>query len=82
MDPKIFDDFAERIKSALPPSASAVQEDIAQQAKLWLHSALDKMDLVTRDDFDIQVSLLERVMTRLEDCEARLAALEEKNDAP
>ncbi|WP_018948191.1 accessory factor UbiK family protein [Thioalkalivibrio sp. ALMg11] len=76
IDSKRFDDLARRITESLPESVRHMQEDVQRQVRSSLQSGFERMDLVTREDFDIQVALLERTRERLAELEARVAALE------
>ncbi|WP_018142294.1 ubiquinone biosynthesis accessory factor UbiK [Thioalkalivibrio sp. ALJ7] len=76
IDPKRFDDLARRITESLPESVRHVQEDVQRQVRSSLQSGFERMDLVTSEDFDIQVALLERTRERLAELEARVALLE------
>jgi ubiquinone biosynthesis accessory factor UbiK len=78
IDPKYFDDLARRISASLPESARALQKDVERQVRATLHQGFERMDLVTREDFDVQVTLLERTRARLRELEARVATLEGK----
>lgn len=82
IDSKSFDDLARRITESLPESVRALQKDVERQVRSTLHQGFERMDLVTREDFDVQVALLERTRTRLRDLEARVAALEGKPAMP
>jgi BMFP domain-containing protein YqiC len=82
IDPKRFDDLARRITEALPESVRTLQKDVERQVRSTLQQGFERMDLVTREDFDVQVTLLERTRARLRELEARLDALEGKPPAP
>lgn len=73
----VFDKLAERIAAALPADASLLKEDFNRTVRLALSNALARMDLVTREELDIQNELLARTRARLEALEARVQALEE-----
>ncbi|HET8698180.1 MAG TPA: accessory factor UbiK family protein, partial [Gammaproteobacteria bacterium] len=51
-------------------------QDLERNFKALLHSGLERMELVTREEFDLQRAVLERTRTKLEQMEARLAELE------
>jgi len=51
-------------------------EDMERNFKSLLQSALARMDLVTREEFDVQMAVLARTREKLEALEARLAELE------
>ncbi len=77
-DPKSFDDLARRLADAVPPGLAALKNDLEQNFKAVLQSGLTKLDLVSRQEFDIQSGVLRRSRERLEELEARIAALEGK----
>lgn len=75
-DPQALDDLARKLGAALPPQLRAFQEDVEQNFRAVLQSALTKLDLVTRQEFDVQAGVLARTREKLEALEQRLAALE------
>ena len=77
-DPKSLDDLARRLADAVPPGLTALKNDLEQNFKAVLQSGLTKLDLVTRQEFDIQSGVLRRSRERLEELEARIAVLEGK----
>ncbi len=77
-DPKSLDDLVRRLADAVPPGLAALKNDLEQNFKAVLQSGLTKLDLVTRQEFDIQSGVLRRSRERLEELEARIAALEGK----
>ncbi|AGA31895.1 protein of unknown function DUF526 [Thioalkalivibrio nitratireducens DSM 14787] len=76
IDPKNLDEMARRIGASLPESVRAFQRDVERQVRSTLHQGFERMDLVTREDFDVQVALLERTRAHLRELEDRIAALE------
>ena len=75
-DPKSLDDLARKLADAVPPGLAALGADLEQNFKAVLQSGLAKLDLVTRQEFDIQSAVLRRSRERLEELERRIAALE------
>ncbi|HEU0224081.1 MAG TPA: accessory factor UbiK family protein [Steroidobacteraceae bacterium] len=75
-DPKSLDELARRLADSVPPGLAALKSDLEQNFKAVLQSGLAKLDLVTRQEFDIQAGVLRRSRERLEELEKRLAALE------
>ena len=70
MDKQAFlHDFQQRIAELLKSSPAA---DIERNLKAMLAQGFQKMDLVTREEFEIQVALAERLRHRLDQLEARL----------
>ena len=70
---KVFDDISARVAAAM---ASGPVRDAEKNAKLLLRGALDRLDLVSREEFDLQVALLASTREKLEALEERLAVLE------
>jgi BMFP domain-containing protein YqiC len=75
-DPKSLDELARRLAEAVPPGLAALKSDLEQNFKAVLQAGLSKLDLVTRQEFDVQAAVLRRSRERLEALEARIAALE------
>ncbi len=74
MDEKrLFDDLSERINEAFRNSPA---QDIEKNLRAMLASWFDRMDLVMREDFEVQKKLLERAQAKLAQLEARIAELE------
>jgi len=71
-----IDDLARQLADAVPRNLKALSDDLERNFKALLQSGLAKMDLVTREEFDLQVAVLERTRAKLEALEARLAELE------
>ncbi len=75
-DPRSLDELARKLADAVPPGLTALKNDLEQNFKALLQSGLTRLDLVTRQEFDIQAAVLRRSRERLEELEKRLAALE------
>ena len=75
-DPKSLDELARKLAEAVPPGLAALGNDLEQNFKAVLQAGLAKLDLVTRQEFDIQAAVLRRSRERLEELERRIAALE------
>jgi BMFP domain-containing protein YqiC len=78
LDPKNLDELARKLSESVPPGLVAVRDDIERNFKAVLQSGLSRLDLVTRQEFDVQAGVLKRTRERLEQLQARLAALEDK----
>jgi hypothetical protein len=76
MDPKIIDDLARRLASSVPESLQALKRDLETNFKSVLQSGLAKLDLVTRQEFDVQAAVLRRTREKIEALEARVRELE------
>jgi BMFP domain-containing protein YqiC len=77
-DPRLIDDLARRLAGAVPESVLALRRDLEQNFKGVLQSRLADLDLVTREEFDVQATVLRRTREKLEALERRLAELESK----
>jgi len=78
IDPKTLDDLARRLSQLMPESLNQFQGDIEKNLKSGLQGVLQKMDLVTREEYEVQTALLERSRERLATLEARIKTLEEQ----
>jgi len=58
IDARVFDDISNTLGKLLPPGVSDMKDDFEQNAKATLQSALGKLDLVTREEFDVQTQVL------------------------
>ena len=75
-----IDDLAKRLAEAVPQNLRAMGEDLERNFKSLLQTGLEKMDLVTREEFDAQAAMLRRTREKLETLEARLADMEKTAD--
>lgn len=85
LDPKQFDEMAKRFSENLPSGLRDFQAEVEKNARVALQSTFNRMELVTREEFDAQAKVLARTRERLEALEARIAALEggtAADDAP
>ncbi len=72
-------DLAQRIAAELQRSASALPEMIpVRELKAAVQSTLTRLDLVTREEFDVQAAVLLRTRLRLEALEKRVQELEQQ----
>jgi BMFP domain-containing protein YqiC len=75
-DPRSIEELARKLADAVPPGLAALGQDLEQNFKAVLQSGLARLELVTRQEFDIQAAVLRRSRERLEELERRIAALE------
>ena len=75
-DPKAIDDIANRLAGAIPPGLSSLKEDLEKTFRAILQSALGKLDLVTREEFEVQKMVLAKTRSKLEDLEKRVTEME------
>ena len=81
-DSTTLDDLARRLADSVPESVRAFGRDLESNFKAVLQAQLAKLDLVTRQDFEVQSAILVRTQARLAELEARLKELEAKFTAP
>lgn len=75
-DPKQLDDLARRLSASMPKGIQVLQEDLNRGFRATLEAGLGKLDLVTREEFDVQAAVLARTRAKLDALQARVAALE------
>ncbi len=75
-----IDELIERVMSALPADMRQIKADFEQHLRQAMNSAFSRMDLVTREEFDVQAALLARTRERLEQMIQRLDELESQSD--
>jgi len=76
LDPRSLEELARKLADSVPPQLKAVKQDLETNFKGVLQSGLAKLDLVTRQEFDVQSGVLARTREKLGALEQRLAALE------
>ncbi|WP_108648857.1 accessory factor UbiK family protein [Polynucleobacter rarus] len=69
------EDVQKKVSNAVAQSPA---KDIEKNVKGLMQQGFQKMDLVTREEFDIQVQVLAKTRAKLEELEAKIAALEAK----
>ena len=73
METKFLDELSKRISELI---AASPARDVEKNMRALLSSAFTRLDLVTREEFDVQQEVLRRTQEKLQDLEARVAALE------
>ena len=73
LDHKLLNDISGKLSALL---ANSPLQDIEKNVKAVLGTAFTKLDLVTREEFDVQREVLARTRAKLEALEARIAELE------
>lgn len=68
-----MEDFQKNVSELIAKSPAA---DIERNVKAMMAQTFTRLDLVTREEFDVQVQLLERAMQRITALESRLSTLE------
>jgi BMFP domain-containing protein YqiC len=76
MEPFRIDEIARRLFESVPPAFRTMQQDLEANFRSVLRSSLSKLDVVTREEFDTQMKVLERTRSKLEALEKKVAELE------
>lgn len=71
-----IDELARRLADAVPQSLRSVKDDLEKNFRSVLRSGLGKLDLVTREEFEVQEAVLARTREKLEALEERLKSME------
>jgi len=79
--PESLDELARRVGELLPPGLDRLQEDFRRNARGAMEAALTRMDLVTREEFDVQAAVLARTREKLDALAHRVEEME-KASAP
>lgn len=74
-DPKQFDELAKKLFSTLPTSLQNIEKDIEDKFKEVLQAAFTRMDLVTREEFDVQCKVLARTREKLDNLQHQIDEL-------
>lgn len=70
-----FEEFQKNVSELIARSPAA---DIERNVKAFMGSAFNKMDLITREEFDVQADLLSRALSRIEKLENQVQSLEHR----
>ena len=76
IDATLIDDLSRKLGKMLPPGVTEVKEDFERNARAAVQGALSNLDVVTREEFDVQAQVLQRTRQRLQALEARVSDLE------
>ena len=76
IDIRTLDELTKRLSAMMPADLTAAKEDVERNVKTVLQAGLRKLDLVTREEFEVQRAVLLRTREKLEALEAKLAELE------
>jgi|GEM_PF-199095 len=76
IDARVFDDLSKTLGKMLPPGVADAKDDFERNARATLQSALGRLDLVTREEFDVQAEVLKNTRKQLKQLEERIRDLE------
>ena len=78
LDPKKLEDIARQIQNNLPSGIKNMGEEAEKRIRSVLQAQLGKLDMVTREEFDVQTKVLLRTREKLNEMETKLTVLEQK----
>jgi len=76
MDPKTVEDLTRRISEALPGGLRELQQDIEKNIRAALEAGFSKLNLVTREEFEVQQGVLARTRAKVDALEKKVVELE------
>ncbi|MCB1761526.1 MAG: accessory factor UbiK family protein [Gammaproteobacteria bacterium] len=79
IDPKQLDDLAKKVAASLPVGLLTMQEEMQKNFRAALAAGIARLDLVTREEFDVQAGVLARTRAKLELLERRITELEQQS---
>ena len=82
IDLKAIDDLARRLSDLVPPGLKDARADLEQNFKATLQAGLGKLDLVTREEFDVQRAVLMRTREKIDALERAVEIMEAKLASP
>ncbi|MGB5491957.1 MAG: accessory factor UbiK family protein, partial [Woeseiaceae bacterium] len=79
MSDESIENLARKLADSVPEGLRSMREDLENNFRSVLRASLSKLDLVTRDEFEVQEAVLQRTREKLEALEARLEAADKKD---
>ncbi|KGQ57410.1 ubiquinone biosynthesis accessory factor UbiK [Gallibacterium anatis] len=81
LNPKKIEEIIQQVQNNLPQGIKDIGNDVESKLKQVLQAQLAKLDVVTREEFDVQTQVLLRTREKLTALEARVdALLQQQND--
>ena len=80
IDTKLLDDLARNLSKLTPPGIDTIQQDLERNFRTALQNTFSRLNLVSREEFDVQSEVLARPRTRLEALEQQIEALENQKN--
>ena len=77
-DTQPLDDLARRLADSVPPGFTSVRQEVERNIRTVVQGMLARMELVTREEFDVQKAVLARTRSKLEALEQQVVLLEER----
>jgi len=76
MNTTLIEELARKLADSVPDSVRAIKSDLESNFRSVLRGGLSKLDLVTREEFEVQEAVLARTREKLDALEQRLQELE------
>jgi len=76
IDQKIVDDLAHKVADSIPPGFKTIQDDLEKNLRAAMGGLFSRLDLVSREEFEVQSAVLARTRSKLEVLEKQVAKLE------
>lgn len=76
IDLKAIDDLARRLNELVPPGLEGARADLEKNFRAALQAGLSRLDLVTREEFEVQKAVLRRTRDKVEALERQLETLD------
>jgi len=80
IDLKLIDELSRKLTEALPPGLARIKEATDEQFRLALTRAFERMNLVTREEFDAQSAVLARTREKLAELQKQIEELERESE--
>lgn len=81
IDSRTLDELTQKLSGLLPADLDILKQDLEKNIRATLQSTFQKLDLVTREEFDVQTEVLNRTRAKIEALEKKLAELEKSQFA-
>jgi BMFP domain-containing protein YqiC len=76
IDLRMIDDLTRKLSESLPPGVSQMKDEAEVQFRSVLTRTFEKMNLVSREEYDVQCAVLARTLEKLEELQKRVADLQ------
>jgi BMFP domain-containing protein YqiC len=76
ISPNKLEEIAKQINELVPPSLKSVGDEFERKVKQLLQSKLSQLDMVNREDFDVQTQVLQRTREKLIQLEKKVTEIE------
>lgn len=78
VEPQKIDELIKKLSAMMPPSVGQFQDEIEKNLKAGMQNTLQKLDLVTREEYEVQTALLAKTREKLELLDSKMQQLEEQ----